>query len=196
MAKFKFRPPIIKLHPKHIVFELVSRLAIITNDTRIPKFSRRNRIERKMVVGVGGERKLRRKVWKEEETRRRNEGSTQAGSRAHGVLASCTRWGSDLNLGLETWTGESSVVPPSTTPSPYFSRRPRKISIRCPRACCCTRCGGEGEGDHCDCIMQRGAFLAAERRRRRTCIDRIPRTVETVLRKKNITALKYKGDRR
>lgn len=145
MAKFKFRPPIIKLHPKHIVFELVSRLAIITNDTRIPKFSRRNRIERKMVVGAGGERKLRRKIWKEEETRRRNEGSTQAGSRAHGVLASCTRWGSDLNLGLETWTGESSVVPPSTTPSPYFSRRPRKISIRCPRACCCTRCGGGRE---------------------------------------------------
>lgn len=74
-----------------------------------------------MVVGAGGERKLRRKVWKEEETRRRNEGSTQAGSRAHGVLASCTRWGSDLNLGLETWTGESSVVPPSTTlPPPTF----------------------------------------------------------------------------
>lgn len=64
-----------------------------------------------------------------------------------------------------------------------------------------TMCGGRGEGGGgiiatALCNVTGGAFLAAERRRRRTCIDRIPRTVETVLRKKNITALKYKGDRR
>lgn len=155
----------------------------------------------------GGERKLRR-------SRRRKTGrdrQTKHRRRAREV-GLCARWGSDLNLGLETspWAVRRPSIGPSTQALPLLFP-PKNIPVvivvvvvvileRIAHAAHDVRRERERGGYHCECIMQRDRRCiprdCLRERRRRTCIDRIPRTVETVLRKKNITALKYKGDPR
>lgn len=144
-------------------------------------------------VGIGGRR-----------------GETNEARAAHGKSGaqSCARWGSDLNLGLERLRRESLYRRPkyTTTTLPYFLATSTEkytvvILARIAHAAHdVEREKGEGGGIyHCDCIMQRDrrCIPRLRERRRRACIDRILRTVETVLRKKNITAaLKYKGDPR
>lgn len=138
---------------------------------------------------VGRYGRKRRRGGETKEAPRREVGHTECWHRAHGGGPTLTL---ASRLGRESPPSSLPVQLPPPTFRDVHEKYPSVVLAHA----AAHDVGGEGEGDHCDCIMQRGAFLAAERRRRRTCIDRIPRTVETVLRKKNITALKYKGDRR